>query len=63
MNIHSRICDSQNNPCKILCDEGHLDCIQFLSRDTAAGDVIEWKCVSLVMNSECTFASYCKCTS
>ncbi|XP_052258313.1 uncharacterized protein LOC127863007 isoform X8 [Dreissena polymorpha] len=59
--IHIRECyNSISKPCRILWDEGDLDCIHVLSRDTAAGDEIGWEFVSMVMNSSCTFSSYCQ---
>jgi len=59
--IHIRECyNSISKPCRILWDEGDLDCLHVLSRDTAAGDEIGWEFVSMVMNSSCTFSSYCQ---
>ena len=58
--VYSRICYNENNPCKIAWTEGSVESLHVLSRDTAAGDEIGWEFVSLVMNSGCTFSSYCK---
>ncbi|XP_053384247.1 uncharacterized protein LOC128550109 isoform X2 [Mercenaria mercenaria] len=58
--VHTRVCYNKESPCKIMWNEGELDSLHVLSRETAAGDEIGWEFVSMVMNSGCTFASFCK---
>ena len=55
--VYSRLCYNKTNPCKLMWNEGQLDSLHVLSRDTAAGDELGHEFVSSVINSGCTFTS------
>ena len=43
-----------------MWDEGQLDSLHVLSRDTAVGDELGHEFGSSVINSGCTFSSFCQ---